>query len=294
MNKDTILVVGIARNCETGVIKSIYNINNALKKFKTIKYLVIESDSADNTLSSLNTLSKEISGFQYISLGQLKKLYPLRTDRISFCRNKYLSEINNNLLYDDIEYVIVADLDDVNTSLLTESGILSCWEENKWDVCTANQKYAYYDLYALRHQIWQPNDCLLQYDFLKKHGLSKEKALFSAIYSKMLHIKTNSDWIEVDSAFGGLAIYKKNILQDVQYIGLDENGKEICEHVLFHAQLKNKGYRIYINPKLINGSRFKDSLNRFLVIIFVRRIMNNFFIRPLKDLLLYLKSFIKN
>ncbi|HFU75449.1 MAG TPA: hypothetical protein ENK91_00070 [Bacteroidetes bacterium] len=283
MNIDNFLVVGLVRNCEINIFRSIDNISKSLQPFKNVKYLIIESDSNDNTIESLKKLSLKIKNFNYISLGELRPQHPLRTDRIAVCRNKYLDEINTNNLYSDIDYVIMADLDDVNT-LLTSKAIISCWEQNHWDICTANQKYAYYDIYALRHDIWQPNDCLKQYDFLRQYGLSKEKAQLSAIYSKMVHIQEESEWIEVDSAFGGLAIYKKEILQNIEYTGLDNNGEEICEHVPFHTKLKKRGYKIYINPKLINGSRWRDSLNKYLTVLFINRIANNFFIRPIKNL----------
>lgn len=280
-----ILVVGLVRNAEKGIQNSIKKISSALTDFRCVSYLVIESDSNDRTLESLMLLSKEIDGFRYLSMGTLKEKHPQRTDRIAVCRNKYLSEINNNPLYKHVEYVLMADLDDVNTHLSKEA-IASCWSQNvpQWDVCTANQKYAYYDIYALRHPVWQPNNCLEQYDFLKKYGLSKEKAQLAAIYSKMLNIKSDSAWIEVDSAFGGLGIYKKAVLIDVHYIGLDENGKQVCEHVRFHEQIRKNGYKIYINPKLINGSRLIDSMNKMLIFLFLKRWWNNLIFRPIKNL----------
>lgn len=288
INDYRILIVGLISNCEVGVRKSIYTLSKAFEGFQDIQYLVIESDSSDNTFQSLQELSKTINGFRFISLGNLKDSYPLRTDRIAFCRNKYLNEINNNPLYKNIDYVVMADLDDVNT-ILTQSAVHSCWQRHDWDVCTANQKYAYYDIYALRHNLWQTNDCYEQYRYLKKYGISKEKALFAALYAKMIHIKDDGEWIEVDSAFGGLAIYKIDTLKNAYYIGLDKNGNEICEHVPFHAQLKQQNFKIYINPKLINSSRFYDSLNRFIIFIIIKRVFKNFLARPFNDL----RSFIR-
>ena len=36
------------------------------------------------------------------------------------------------------------------------------------------------------------------------------------------------------------------------YLGFDERGKEIPEHVPFHEMLKKQGYRTYINFMLVN------------------------------------------
>jgi hypothetical protein len=77
----------------------------------------------------------------------------------------------------------------------------------------------------------------------------------------MISIAENSDWIEVDSAFGGLAVYRRDALDDAEYVGLDELGNELCEHVTFHSILKSKDRRIFINPKLINANSTEHTLH---------------------------------
>jgi hypothetical protein len=69
-----------------------------------------------------------------------------------------------------------------------------------------------------------------------------------------------SDWLEVDSAFGGLAVYKKSVMMHGQYIGRYENGMEIAEHVPFHMEIRAHGGRILINPRLINTDYTEHSL----------------------------------
>jgi hypothetical protein len=78
--------------------------------------------------------------------------------------------------------------------------------------------------------------------------------LYASVHSKMITLPSNSEWIEVDSAFGGLAIYRRQALEKALYVGLDDKGGELCEHVLFHEGLKQQGCRIFINPKLINAT----------------------------------------
>ena len=231
MNKK-ILIVGLARNCSEVIFENIRTLKYAFSGH-SVQFLVIESDSSDETVSELKKIKQKITDFEFISLGSLSDQFPLRTDRIAQCRNAYLSEINTNPKYSSIDFVVMADLDGVN-QLLTPHAIASCWTRDDWDVCTANQKYAYYDIFALRHPLWSPNDCLKHYNFLRQYNVNKEKALYIAIHSKMLTIPKNSEWIEVDSAFGGLGIYKKNILSNLVYTGLDNDGNEICEHVPFH------------------------------------------------------------
>ena len=70
----------------------------------------------------------------------------------------------------------------------------------------------------------------------------------------MIKIDSSEKVIPVDSAFGGLAIYKKSCIPDeAEYIGLSKNGEKICEHVSFHNSIKKNKGSIFINPKLIIG-----------------------------------------
>ena len=69
----------------------------------------------------------------------------------------------------------------------------------------------------------------------------------------MITIPKDSDWIPVDSAFGGFAIYRRSIMNFGECRGSLDNGKEVCEHVAFHQDLRAAGARIYINPTLINA-----------------------------------------
>jgi hypothetical protein len=68
----------------------------------------------------------------------------------------------------------------------------------------------------------------------------------------MIKIDSNEDPIEVNSAFGGLGIYKKHAILTSAYIGLDDNKEEICEHVNLHTTMRDKGLKLYIIPSLIN------------------------------------------
>ena len=56
-------------------------------------------------------------------------------------------------------------MDSINT-LLAREAIETCWTHDDWAVCAANQKAPYYDVFALRHQDWSPNDCWAQSKFI--------------------------------------------------------------------------------------------------------------------------------
>jgi len=249
-----VLVVGLARNCGRTVRKAVERISAALTGFERVSWLVIESDSTDDTVAQLASLKRDRERFDFESLGGLQETRPLRTDRIAHCRNVYLERLASEAIYRDVRFLVVADLDGVN-ELLSLSAVQSCFDIEAWDVCTANQRAQYYDLWALRHPEWMQGDCWRQYEFLAANGVSRSKALYAAVTSRFLRVPETSPPIEVDSAFGGFAIYRREAIGDARYVGLAPDGGEVCEHVAFHSALRSRGARIFINPRLINSGQ---------------------------------------
>jgi hypothetical protein len=252
-----LLIAGIIRNGSKTISNEISVLKKAFSDFQNIEWLIIESDSADDTVNKLDEIKTNTENFRYESLGNLSDKLKSRTERIAFCRNVYLEKIRNDSKYIHLDYVVIVDLDGVN-SLLTQKSVQSCFAKNNWDVCTANQSGNYYDIWALRHPSWCPNDCWEQYRYLLKYSDPNNPnalalARYAAVYSKMIRIPADSEWIKVNSAFGGLAIYKKEaLISTKKYIGLTEHGMEICDHVSLHLDMTERGLNIYINPELIN------------------------------------------
>jgi len=250
----TYLVVGTCRNVERTIEADVKRITNAIPSNK-ISWLVVESDSADRTLRALSSLREEMPDFRYISEGALANKIADRVERISFCRNKYIKEIKENPIYSNVDYVIVADLDGLN-NCISEAYFLTCQSRTDWDVCCANQSEGYYDLFALRHELWNPCDCFLQRDFINQYRHPKyKKSLLEKglIQSKFIKIPEGSPWIEVDSAFGGLAIYRRDVIASSCYSHLDASNRISCEHVQLHKKIKENGGRIFINPDFVNA-----------------------------------------
>jgi glycosyltransferase involved in cell wall biosynthesis len=247
------LVVGLARNCGSSLEHEIITLSSSIKSKKPLHWLVIESDSTDDTINHLISLSDKIDNFKFHSLGNLLPNHPKRTERIAYCRNHYIEIIKTDETYKEIDYIVVADLDGVNNEL-TQSRFESCWTRDDWDMCSANQNGPYYDIWALRHAIWNPGDCWEQYKFYTKYRRDKIKNLYASVHSKMIEIPPTSEWIKVESSFGGLSIYKKDLFVKGKYVGLTENQEEVCEHVSFNKHLCMLGARMFINPMLINTS----------------------------------------
>ena len=245
------LVVGLARNVGNVFEKNFEALSSAMSVFDSVCYYVVESDSSDNTLEIFHLIKLKSPNFDFVSLGNLSDQLPNRVDRIVHCRNAYLDYFFEHR--DKFDYLIVADLDGVNEGL-SALALSSVWSKGiEWDGVFANQSSLYYDIWALRHDAWCPSDCWQNYRFLRELGLSEERALWDAVYSKMIHVPKDYSWIPVRSAFGGLGIYKASSFPQVYYSCYDEHGVEVCEHVNLHCSSEFNDKKLFINPALING-----------------------------------------
>lgn len=251
VTESEILVCGTVRNLEKIIEKEIIHFKKITKIFKKVNFLLVESDSEDKTCNILKYIKNKESNFRFISLGNLKKDIPLRTERLAFCRNIIVDEVIKN--YKTVDYIFMADMDGVN-NMLTEKNIIECWQTSvDWDVICANQLSFYYDIYALRQDFWNNNDCVITKNKLESIiGINNAHKV--AIESKQIKINPNMPPIKVNSAFGGFAIYKSKVFISGRYNGIYDNN-EICEHVKFNEIITNNGYSIYINPALINCIR---------------------------------------
>jgi len=259
-----ILISGLVRNAKLTLQSDIKILFRAFEDFSDVRMLLIESDSDDGTRELLRSLSREHDKLSFISLGKLDQTIPIREDRISFCRNRYLEELRNNPIYLDIDYLAVADMDGINSDLTKES-IKSCFNRLDWDACFANQYKYYYDIYALRHKEWSPDNCWSYVTELCESGVPHVIARERAVYSRQRKIHSKSNWVEVDSAFGGFGLYDRRILQDIEYKSRDLQNFVTCEHVTFHEELRRNGAKLYINPGLINSRQNSHTSNRLFL-----------------------------
>ncbi len=247
-----VVVVGPVRNCGATIAGEVAHLRKVLAGFASVGFLLVESDSSDDSVERLRQLAAQVPDFAFESMGALRERHPARCDRIALCRNVYVERLATDPRYARIDYVIAADLDDINHGL-TADAVLSCWRsELDWAGMTANQRLGYYDIWALRHPAWSPVDCWAAYrDIVDVVG--HRQALEMCVASKQIRVPADAAPIEVESAFGGFAVYRRDAFVTGRYVGLDANGGEINEHVSFHADLRARGHRIYINPAMINA-----------------------------------------
>lgn len=259
LEESDVTVVGVVRDAARRLPQEIAHLRLAFGAARSLRFVVVESDSRDGTPEVLGALSRTVPGFRALSLGRLADALPLRSERIAHCRNRYLDELGAQASSDG--YVVVADLDGVN-SALTARAVESCFASPApWDVCAANQGDAYYDIWALRHETWSPDDCWDRYRALAP-VVGRIPALEIAVHSRMIRLDPRLPPIEVDSAFGGLAIYRAEALRGARYAASTAGGSPVCEHVGLHEGLRARGYRIFVHPALVNARATEHSWNR--------------------------------
>ncbi|KAH8050656.1 Cryptococcal mannosyltransferase 1 [Aureococcus anophagefferens] len=187
-----------------------------------------------------------------------------------------------------LDYVVVADLDDVNADIDVAGAAAALWhlEVGGADVATANQPRTYYDLWALRTEAFDVNSWVLAH---RRRVVDEGLAAFFPVARPFpagydlrrddvirdeVRFSTRAPPVPVLSAFGGLAIYRAAKLKDrrdaaklapARYDGADAamappachplwSGQD-CEHVAFHAALRayhGGALAVCVHPRLLN------------------------------------------
>lgn len=244
-----VIFAGTVRNAENYIQGALENIEKCGQKFNTFSVVIYENDSNDKTRDIL--LQNKRDNYHYLFEDNVPE--GRRTMRLANGRNRILQkvkEINSNNQY---TYLIMLDLDDVNASGEYVKSIDSCFQHDitTWDVLTGNQRGKYYDLWALRQKGYIEYDVLRELDTLSPEDETYHK--FHNIIDNT-HFDKSADLIEVDSAFGGIAVYRLAAIQNCEYVGEHLNDEypdhsEHCEHVEFHKCIKKNGGKMYINSE---------------------------------------------
>jgi hypothetical protein len=230
--RHTVVVLGTAQNIAAHANGCAETIRNLQDYFDVLGVIVYENDSVDRTLARLREWSFLLG--TRVNVISESKVRGTRTQRLAHARNLLWRKAR--LLQPAPTYVMMMDMDGVNHNL---KGVQTCTGlPEGWGACCANQRTAYYDLWALRtFDKWV--DCDVWYECTADRTL------------RFRHIPANHSPIAVKSCFGGAALYDlARVHSDSLYVGT-KNGHEQCEHVSFHEQL---GSPMYIQPRMLNDA----------------------------------------
>jgi hypothetical protein len=256
ISKRTFIICGIVRNAERGLRHNIPVIKSFCSKVKDYKVIVFENNSKDKTKQLLKEWAgsnKHVLAFcedRPISKGDsidsdVNPFYSReRIGKMVGLRNQYMDFIAQHNLSAD--YLMVVDLD---VSQLKLEGILSSFCNcPEWDVVTAygyslspQFKQRYHDSYALVE--------------LNKENIPQTECAIKALSDHYAQLLRKQRWIEVYSAYGGLAIYRYDKVKGLRYQLIDNNDPRVevrCEHFSLAKQMKDRGScHIYINSGMI-------------------------------------------
>jgi len=127
----------------------------------------------------------------------------------------------------------------------------------------------------LRAKAWVESDFISELsDFKKKHGpptfWQEDRARKELICKRMRLLRKSGDWIEVESAFGGMAIYKADVFQEFDYGDQNTNEELECEQITLHRKMISAGMKISICPDFINLHINTYNLNRLTPVRLLR------------------------
>ena len=257
-----IIISATVKNEAKNLKKFFKIIDDIVFKFDDYFIIFVESDSSDKSSSILKNYLSKRKG-KLITCNLNNKYNRIKSLEIS--RNKYLDHIRNENILLKFDFLVVMDVDGVNNKINYTKIKNSLTFQEDWTAIFPNQKYYYYDIFALRI----PN--LIEENFIKKvqmdYAIKKVKSLKKVFYenlTKFFFITKSKEnrFLNVNSAFGGLGIYKLNRIVKFQY---DSNGGQDCEHVKLNERLNAEFGKLFIDKELLNSYGInKHTLNGFL------------------------------
>jgi hypothetical protein len=275
MASSSAVICGLARDCSKSLRKLIPALEELAAKFHSCQFLIVENDSHDETgriLSAWAERNEAVRSIRYCYVakpesgrsaknGNMDWFDARRIERISFARNLYLDELQRPEMVSD--FVVVIDLD---IRSFSQGGLEhSFGMVDHWDVVTASglrvsarspfSGPVYWDSYAFE-PITGFRGRVQTEDQIRDNQIAISKAL------------SDGAMLPAHSAFGGLAIYRGELLHSARYAPLPNPDKKIpvlCEHIALHRSIRmsRKNCRLMVNPHLVvRYSTARDLLRR--------------------------------
>ena len=244
--KPRVVVIGPVRDAANALTGLQSMFRRLQSHMEIVHILFFENDSKDKTVEILENEWK--ANFS-VHVASETNLTGTRTVVLAHARNR-LWELVGALPDQSFDYVLAVDMDKANLNL---AHVETCWNgalPANWSVCCANTYRIYYDLWALRtyDQEWVGDRDVLQISKPERQNLFR-------------HIPASAQPIPVKSCFGGAALYNYQQIRHLNlttYKGVSENGVDwICEHVVFHEQLRKQlpSIQMFIQPTMLNNGK---------------------------------------
>lgn len=251
MINKSILITALARDCNNSIIRNIHKIELLRKEFKESHVVIIENDSKDGTKETLKKWKKLSTGVEVIMNDFGIDTIPQKSESISHpgsslhrisrmatYRNMYMEYARNANFKIDYLIAIDIDIDDFSSA-----DIIKCIKEapNNWGGLFANGRTFYYNISRY-------------YDMFAYLPIGHSKAVNFKNMIVNNHILEKYlrkyKFVECTSAFGGIGIYKWEVIKDMHYETYPNDNSKMfemqCEHISINKGILNKGYKNYI------------------------------------------------
>lgn len=237
--RSKVAFVGLARDIAGILPSNIARIETTARHFADWRAFVVENDSTDATKEILSKWATDNPAHVIVELLEngrphLHGFEKERTQALADYRNRCRELVRQH--YPQADYVIAVDLD--SWGGWSTHGVINGigWHErlpkaacmastslfkNSGTLIDGKAPWAHYDNWAYRWIGWSPRIGPWFTFWLPPPGAVP---------------------ILVNSAFGGLGIYKTQPYLECEYSGED------CEHVLLHRRMIEKGWTIHLNP----------------------------------------------
>jgi glycosyltransferase involved in cell wall biosynthesis len=276
MERRRCVIVGCARNIATQLPKTLDKIE-AIRAYWSSKYasetavVLAENGSIDGTKAVLATYQAIHPFTHVLTLDASANAIKQRTERLAFVRNALLDYVHGHTEYHTYEYLLAVDMDGTLDNF-DPASLDNAFQPSipNWDALFANNDGPYYDIWALRNSATGPAfDCWDMYRHLiLQLGLTPQQAKPACITQFQRRIPRTAAPIPVESAFGGLGLYRLAATVGCRYDGLTRfcsaaavgipHNKQIgcrmdtCEHVAFHEAMRTRhGAKLFIHPGIV-------------------------------------------
>ncbi|MBP2549329.1 hypothetical protein J2858_002252 [Neorhizobium galegae] len=203
-----IVIAGLARDCAHSLPRLLPVLEELAERFSRSHFIFLENDSLDRTKEVLKAFAKQHPSCYFDSLDGIGRIYRRRTARLAYLRNAILQRAEACVADPQHAFLLLLDLDDVN-STVTVDYLLNLVENDTgdWAGLFANQADNYYDLWALRHARLCPGDVWKKVRERPKE-MSREDAVARFVTALSFSLPPDQGRVEVESAFGGLGLYR--------------------------------------------------------------------------------------
>jgi len=265
MDRASCVILGCAKNIAAHLIKSIKSLDAIRSLWKECAVVIAENGSTDGTKAMLASYGKRPTT-HILTLDAEANPIELRTERLAYIRNHMMDFVHAHPIYSTYDYILIVDLDGILDGFKPSDLDFAFKSSTPWDALFANSAGSYYDVWALRSKaLGLQNDCWDLVRHLQQQGFEREVARTVCVKTYQAPLQFTGPFIEVQSAFGGLGLYRLAKTKECRYDGLTRACScqaispfktpctpQCCEHVAFHKDMIEKyGAKLFICKTIV-------------------------------------------